>query len=412
METADVVIIGAGIIGLSAAFQLARRCSLRIVVLEKGRSLGEGSTGASSAVCRFRYSHGEMVELARDGIGAYQRWGEFLERRGPVGRFHCTGVVWIDNELQGNEADEVARLRAHGVATSCLTFEEIHERFPALSGCILPPDMVIGNPHDCATGRNYLFEDDGGYVEPTDALQDLLEAVRSRAIEVRFNARVQAIARSDSRVRSVMLGDGSEISCGSVIIASGPWCNELLGGLGLADRWPLVPTRIQIAQVDLPSNVPGPVPVCGDITAGIYFRPQGRRKHLIIGSVLPEDEREAVDDPDHFDRSADDHFIRTKLHGLQHRIPALTDLKGVTGYSGLYTMNLADVHPVVGKTPIEGLYVANGCSGHGFKLAPAIGSLIAQSIAGGRLPFDTAVDPDFLSFERKPIAMRTQSVLA
>jgi glycine/D-amino acid oxidase-like deaminating enzyme len=126
---------------------------------------------------------------------------------------------------------------------------------------------------------------------------------------------------------------------------------------------------------------------------------------------MPEDEREIVD-PDEFDRSADDDFIRSKLHALQHRLPSVTELKGVRGYSGLYTMNLADVHPLVGETSVSGFYVANGCSGHGFKLAPAIGSLVAQSVTGERISGDTDVDGTFLSFNREPISLAQQSVLA
>jgi glycine/D-amino acid oxidase-like deaminating enzyme len=84
----------------------------------------------------------------------------------------------------------------------------------------------------------------------------------------------------------------------------------------------------------------------------------------------------------------------------------------IRGYSGLYTINARDVHPVVGKTEIDGFYVANGCSGHGFKLAPAIGSLIAQAIVGVGGAFDTRVDPGFLAFDRTPIAIASKSVLA
>ena len=79
MKNYDVIIVGAGIIGLSIAWQLARRSSLKVLVLEKGLSVGEGSTGASSAVCRFRYSRDEMVHLARDGIHAYQNWPEYTQ---------------------------------------------------------------------------------------------------------------------------------------------------------------------------------------------------------------------------------------------------------------------------------------------------------------------------------------------
>lgn len=410
MQSRDIVIVGAGIIGLSVAFQIARRTAAHILVLEKGRSLGEGSTGASSAVCRFRYSCDEMVELARDGIRAYQNWSDFLELQNPVARFHRSGVIWVGNEL-GTE-NEVARLKRLGIAATQLSAADIAECFPALSACAVAPDLLTGSPHECRTEKDYLFENDGGYVEPTDALQDLLTAVREKGVEVRLGSRVTGIDTVAGRVTGVALADGSRYTCGFVVNASGAWCNQILESVGLADTWPLRPTRIQIAQVDIPEYLPGSIPVCGDMAAGIYFRPQGQRKHIVVGSVLPQDEREIVDDPDQFDRTADDDFLRAKLHALQHRIPSMTELKGVRGYSGLYMMNLADVHPIVGETPIKGLYVANGCSGHGFKLAPAIGSLVAQAIAGDKVDGDTSVGGEFLSFGREPIDLVQQSVLA
>jgi glycine/D-amino acid oxidase-like deaminating enzyme len=411
MERPDTVIVGAGIIGLSIAYQLARRTRGRILVLEKGHGLGEGSTGASSAVCRFKYSRDEMVQLARDGIGMYQQWADFLELTDPAAHYHRAGVLWVDGNPTG-AADDAARLQNLGINASVLGDDDLKERFPGINPCIVAPDLITGEPHQCHSGGRHLLEEDGGYVEPTDALQDLLTAARARGVDVRFGTAVASIDTAGDRVSGVKLTDGTRISCGTVISAGGPWCNELLRSGGLSKRWPLVPTRIQIAQVNLSETVRGPLPVVGDLISGIYFRPQGHHKHIIVGSVLPDDEREAVADPDALDRSADDEFVRTKLHALQHRLSGMAELKGVVGYSGLYTMNLSDVHPVVGATPVRGLYAANGCSGHGFKLAPAIGSLIAQIITGQRISYDTTIDLDFLAFDRQPIRLEHQSVLA
>lgn len=411
-ETVEVVVIGAGIIGLCTAYQLARRAAGRILVLEKGSGLGEGSTGASSAVCRFRYSRDEMVQLARDGIRAYQSWSEFLELKDPLAAYYREGVLWLSDGDPDWPDREVERLARFGISSAALDETQVRECFPALNPCIRAPDFSSGEPHECRYDGRHFLEIDGGYVEPTDALQDVLGAARACGVEVRFRSQVTGFKTKGERIAGVTLGDGDDVSCNTVVNASGPWANSLLSELDLANHWPLVPTRIQIAQVDWPEAVQGPIPVCADPISGIYFRSQSGRRHIIVGSVLEEDERERVGDPDNFYRAADDEFVRTKLHALQHRIPALQQFRGVRGYSGLYTMNATDTHPIVGSTPVDGFYVANGCSGHGFKLAPAVGSLLAQQITGRRVDFDTHVDPAFLSFERSPIRLARKSVLA
>jgi sarcosine oxidase subunit beta len=410
-ESADAVVIGAGIIGLSTAFQIARRSSLKVVVVEKGTGLGEGSTGASSAVCRFRYSKPEMVELARDGIHAYQNWAEFLRTSEPRARFNKDGVLWLGDGRSDWPVAEQARLATFGLRADVLDDDELRARFPAFNTCLLAPDVETGTEHDCAGGGRHLLEVDGGYIDPVDSLHDIADAARGRGVTLRLNAEAAKIIESGGRATGVELVDGSTIDAPVVVNAAGPWCNHLFEQLGLDLGWPLVPTRIQVVHIDRPPELEGPIPVTVDAAAGIYFRTQNRGQQLIVSSVREEDEKESVDSPDDFARYVDDDFEREKLHALQHRLPALS-FRNVRGYSGLYTVNRSDVHPIVGETPVKGLFAANGCSGHGFKLAPALGALLARQIAGTSPTFDTRVDPSFLSVGRPPIRLNSKSVLA
>lgn len=410
-EAADVVVIGAGIIGLSTAFQIVRRSSLKVVVLEKGAALGEGSTGASSAVCRFRYSRPEMVELARDGIGAYRNWSDYLEMGDPRARFHNDGVLWLADGRADWPSAEKDRLATFGIRSEVLDDEELKKRFPAMNPCRLAPDLELATEHDCGEGGKHLFETDGGYVDPVDALQDMLDALRSRGVAVRFNSEVARIETSGERASGVELADGHRISAPVVVNAAGPWCNHLFADAGLKVDWPLVPTRIQVVHIDRPAALEGHIPVTVDVAAGIYFRTQNRGQQIIVSSVREEDEREEVAQPDHFARYVDEDFERAKLHALQHRLPALS-IRNVRGYSGLYTVNREDVHPIIGETAIKGLFAANGCSGHGFKLAPALGALLARQIAGDAATFDTRVNPEFLGVDRAPIRLQSKNVLA
>ncbi|HEY2032158.1 MAG TPA: FAD-dependent oxidoreductase [Rhizomicrobium sp.] len=411
-RTADVAIIGGGIIGMCIALQIARRSRLRVLVLEKGIGPGEGSTGASSAVCRYKYSRDEMVRLASAGIAAYKNWPQFLGIGDPAAAFHQHGMLWLGDGKPDWPIREAQRLTALGVRAEVLDDAEIAARFPAINPCVVLPNLISAEEHDCVGGALHLLEVDGGYFDPMDALQDLIRSARLRGVEVSFRSKVEGLSISNGRVAGIRLADGTEVKCGCLINAAGPWCNEVFDMAGLPCPWPLAPTRIQIALVDRPPEVFGGLPVCADIRGGIYFRTQNRGQQIIVGSVREEDEQEAVADPGNYEKYADDDFIRTKLHALQHRIPSLKDFRNVRGYSGLYTVNRRDVHPIVGSTPIERFYVANGFSGHGFKLAPAIGALVAKQITGVADEFDAEVDEAFLAFDRVPIDLPSKSVLA
>jgi glycine/D-amino acid oxidase-like deaminating enzyme len=132
----------------------------------------------------------------------------------------------------------------------------------------------------------------------------------------------------------------------------------------------------------------------------------------MVGSVIAEDEEEIIEDPDDFKRVPDAEYTQMKLAAFHHRIPSLEPRGQVTGIAGLYTINREDVHPIVGPTGIDGFWVANGFSGHGFKLAPAIGSMIAQAVSGEQTGIDTDVPMSFFAVDREPIDVDVKSVLA
>jgi glycine/D-amino acid oxidase-like deaminating enzyme len=409
---ADVVVIGAGVIGLSIAYQLARHRAGRVTVLEKGPAVAEGSTGASSAVLRQRYSYPELIRLARDGVAAYASWAAFTGLAEPRAELQRVGVLWMSGEPEPELAAERDRMRDLGVAVTLLDAAALRERFPALSACGEPLDLRGEEEHRCAAGGPYLLELDAGYTDPVGAAQDLLEASRRDGVDVRLRQEVTGIRSGGGRVQGVDLADGGAIDAPLVISAAGPWCNRLTALAGLRLPWTLAPTRVQVLYRDWPAEVPGPLPVVGDLSSGVYFRPESRGQRILIGSTRAEDERERVEDPDDFDRSVDPEFRDSKIHGLHHRLSALPHRGKVTGLAGLYTVNAEDVHPVIGPTELEGYLVANGFSGHGFKLAPMVGSMLARWLTGERTEFDTDVPLGFFAVDRAPLVLREKSVLA
>jgi len=411
-DSFDIVVVGAGIIGLSIAWELARRSKLRIAVLEKGAATGEGSTGASSAICRYRYSMDEMLRLASDGINAYRNWPAYTGLERPQAVFQNDGVLWMPGSDKSWADREHARLQRFGIASAVLDDDDLEERFPAFSTCTIAPDVETGEAHECRGGGRHLLELDGGYMDPTGAMQDLVEACRARGVRVSFRSEVTRINKQGGRISGVELQNGEHIATPLLINAAGPWCQRLYEAAGLDVRWDLKPTRIQVLYRDRPPELCGDIPVAVDMEGGVYFRTQNRGQQLIVSSVLEEDEREAVANPDDFERDADEDFRLVKLHVLHHRLPGLPQRGKVLGYCGLYTVNRDDVHPIVGPTALDGFWVANGFSGHGFKLAPAIGAMVAQAITGDALDTDTSIPISFFSIDRDPIEIQSKSVLA
>ena len=411
-ETADVVIVGAGVIGLSIAYQLARRSDQRVVVLEKAANVGEGSTGASCAILRQRYSHPEAIMVARDGLRVYRDWAAFTGIDEPRAAFHHTGVLWMMGESADEVDDAVELMAGLDIDVASLNATQVAERFPSLSTCNEPFDLTFETDHACESGGPFLYEAEGGYFDPVSACQDLLEAARRRGVDVRFNTPVTGVRTSSGAVDGVDLADGSGIDAGVVVNAAGPWAPQLAQMAGLEWKWTIHPIRAQVIYREWNEEVAGPLPVVADSSSGIYFRPETGGQQILVGSIREEDEREVVTDPDVFNGNIDRAFRDTKIYGLHHRIPTLPYKGAITGLAGMYTLNADDVHPVLGPTEVGGFVVANGFSGHGFKEAPSVGSMVARWLTGEIDPYDTEAPIEFFSIDRDPITLETKAVLA
>lgn len=409
-DRTEVVVVGAGIIGSAITHELARR-GVEVVALDKSHGPGEGSTGASSSICRARYTDPRVVRLASHGLDAFRHWAEYTGLEQARASFHRTGVLWILGD-DGRAVDaEVAKMVAQGVAVETLGSQDVTERWPALSPCSAPFDLTGDIEHVCAPGEAYLYETDGGYIDPVGANADLVDAARGLGADIRFKSRVVGVEMVDGRAAGVSVDGGEPIWGDLIVNAAGPWCNQVNELAGVDLRWTLTPTRIQTVYRPWPDAL-GPLPIGIDATTGTYFRPERAGSMVLVGGVLPEDEEESVDDPDSFKRVPDHEFAQMKLAAFHHRVPALEPKGEITGVAGLYTINREDVHPVLGATGVDGFWVANGFSGHGFKLAPAIGSMLAQAITGSSIEFDTDVPIEIFSADRKPIDVAVKNVLA
>ena len=397
--------------GMSIAYQIARRSGESVIVLEKGAGLGEGSTGGSAAITRQRYSRPEQIRLARDANAAFREWAQYTGLDEPLAEYHMSGVLWMFGEEKAAVEAHRDRMRAEGVDVIVIGPDELRDRFPGLSACQEPFDLTGEIAHQHRDGDAFLLELDSGYFDATAALDDVAAAARREGVDIRMRSHVLRVRKQAGRVVGVGLTDGAEIHAGTVINAAGPWCNQINAMAGLELEWNLVPTRVQVLYRDLPEEVPRPIPVVGDGSTGIYFRPESADQQLLMGSLLEEDEQEEVD-PESYSRVADRSFVDVKIHALHDRIPSLPYRGTVSGMAGLYTINRQDVHPVIGPTSIEGFGVANGFSGHGFKESQMVGGMVAKWLTGETADWDTSVPMEFFSIERDPIEVDEKTVLA
>jgi glycine/D-amino acid oxidase-like deaminating enzyme len=413
-DSYDAVIIGAGVMGASSALQLAAAGLRRVLVLEKGPGVGSGSTGRSTAIIRQTYSNYEVSLMAHEALRLFQHWEDLVRLPQTRAHFVNSGVMFLFRK--GEPALPLIRAMHQrvGVRSSVMDAAEKRRQFPDIDFSATPPELLAAGREE-AYEVEVLYEDEGGFADPIGTATDLLEAARALGAEARFRARVTAVRQAGGRVTGVALeqdGRAEELATPVVVNCAGPWAVALNAAVGQPLRHELVPTRVQIVTKGFGERLKGRLPMMADMVSGFYGRPEASGSQMILGSVLEEDEREAVDDPDHFNDVADAPFRERTLRLLQHRVPVLGTRGRVSSYAGLYTVNRTDSHPIIDRSGLEGFFYCNGFSGHGFKLSPVVGMLVAQQVLGQWGRGRTAVPVDFFAHDRTPLATNWGGVIA
>ena len=399
----DVVVIGGGIIGSAVAYQIARRSDMKVMVVDKADGSATGSTGASVAISRCRYTVPEVVRLAYCSQLAYRSWGDFTGLDDPISDYTRLGALWVFDRTQSDLETEYERLRTNGVSVELLSRGEVLEQWPELDLCVEPIDFGDLEQHRCRQGNSFLFEVEAGIADPAGANADLVTAARMQGVEVMFGAGVVDVLIKQDRVTGVRLDNGDEIHSDLVVNAAGPWCNQINQMAGAQKRWTLTPTRIQLILREWSGSDPR-LPITFDgSTDGCYRIERSGSQILLVSPEIPEF-MEPTSDPDHFEVNPDRNCVETTLAAFQHRVPGIKHAGTTTGLCGLYTINEQDSHPIVGPSEVEGLWLVNGFSGHGFKLAPGIGAMVARSLTGNDAPFDPDTNDDLFALDRAPLA--------
>ncbi len=410
----DGIIIGAGVMGASSAMHLAVAGMKRLLLLEKGPGVGSGSTGKSSACIRQTYSHYEVCLMAYEALQLFKHWQDFTGLAETRANFVNCGVLFLVPQDDPGVASILDIHRRVGVQSAVLDDAARAELFPDVLFKAPPADR-IGDP----TAQDYdvvaVHEREGGFADPVGTAEDMLDVARRLGCEVRFKARVAEILHQGGRVTGVaadIAGRREVLHAPVVVNCAGPWAMGLNAAAGAPLRQRLVATRNQIVSKRFPETLRGNIPMIIDMVNGIYCRLEANREQIITGSVREEDEGEVVSDPDHYNEVADAPFREEKLALLHHRIHTFAARGAITSYAGLYTVNQDDYHPIIDQSPLAGFFPVCGFSGHGFKLSPVVGTLVAQKVLGqwGRVP--SGVPTGFFNADRPRLKTNWGGVIA
>jgi glycine/D-amino acid oxidase-like deaminating enzyme len=357
----DIIIVGAGVAGASAAFHLSRLGAGDVLVLDRG-TVGAGMSSRSSALVRMHYTFRGEVELAVRSDRMFAQWPELTGRPPVVRRTGFARIV-----LPGEESALAANVR---MQRSCGAQAEVIDAaaFAGLAPGIRTDDL-----------SQVAWEPEGGYGDGAIVAGDLLGAARDRGVRYQPNTPVSALQTTGGRITGVITGDGP-LSAGTVLLAAGVWTPPLLRGAGV--DLPIETELHQVALLSHPAGGGAPI-ACIDSTTQTYFRPEAGGRMTLVGSFTGPrgaDPDQVLAAPDPATTHPDG--LAELVGAAARRLPALADAGIARGVTGAYDMT-PDCRPLLGEVPgLPGLVLAAGFSGTGFKISPAVGEAIAELITG------------------------------
>jgi sarcosine oxidase subunit beta len=357
-KTADIVILGAGVMGASIAFHLAKRKAGKIVAIDKGH-VGQGGSGRSSALIRMHYSYPPEVQLAVVSLQMFQHWRDVV---GEEGDFRKTGFVRIVHPGETERLKQNVEMQSKlGVNVKLIDRVELKK---------LEPDWTVDEVELAA------YEPDSGYGDGAGVANDFL--TRARELGVTYLSKTQAVdfLVEGERVRGISTDHGN-IAAPVVVAATGPWTRPLFQRIGID-----LPIETEYHQVAILKNAPdmkGGGCACIDSVSATYFRSDAHDKSL-IGDF--HGQRGA--DPDDFPQRASDDGLEEIIERACRRVPKLENAEVMRGVTGVYDMT-PDSRPLLGEVSgVAGLHLCAGFSGMGFKISPAIGLVMSELLLDGR----------------------------
>lgn len=372
METADVVIIGGGIVGSSIAYHLTAAGCRNVLVIERETSQGKGSTGKSMGGVRAQFATPVNIQMSLYSIPFYAAFDETLGF--PCG-YRPQGYLFMAtreshmNYLRSNLERQIAL----GLKTARLVSAgEIRSLYPQLRG-----DDIVGGSF-CSTD---------GFVDPYSAMIGFTTWAVEHGARIWKNATVSAIRVERTRVTAVETTRGP-VETRVVVNAAGPWASEIAAMAGI--ELPVVPLRRMLVPTEPFDQFPHTAPMIIDMSNGFHFRPES------LGFLL------AWNDPEEtpgFKTDFEPAFIEKILTRAADRVPVFENLavNPKRAWAGLYEVS-PDHHCILGPVDeVRGFFLANGFSGHGVMHAPSTGKILADLILTGST---NIVNPELLSLNR------------
>ncbi|MFI9833384.1 NAD(P)/FAD-dependent oxidoreductase [Streptomyces sp. NPDC051913] len=354
---AQAVVIGGGVMGTSIAYHLAA-AGVRDVVLVERDELASGSTSKAAGGVRAQFSDELNVQLGARSLAAF---GRFREEIGYDIGLHRVGYLFLLSTPEDVASFEAGvRLQnALGVPSRMLTPKEARK----LSPLIRTEGLLAA-----------AYSPDDGHCTPEAVVHGYASAARALGARVLRRAEVTGIELHGDRITAVSTTLG-RIATDTVICAAGPWSRAVgrMAGVEL----PVEPLRRQIAVTEPVPGLPPGLPMTIDFSTTLYFHREG--PGLLLGMSDP-DERPG------FATDTHDRWIPRLAAAMEHRAPALLDLRRTGGWAGLYEVT-PDHNALIGEaTSVSRFLYATGFSGHGFLQGPAVGEVVRDLVLG-RVPF-------------------------
>ena len=366
-RTADVVVIGGGVTGASLAFHLTELGVGRVLVLER-RFLAAGGTGRSVGIIRQLYPTPETSAMVLRSLRVFQHFHDAVG--GEAGYVGCGTLIGVSPAMRLKLEATLAVQRSLGIRAELLEPDELARVEPRI---------------DPAGLGAVLYEPESGYGDPTAVTLGYADAARRRGTVIEQGTEVVAIHQAGGHVTGVTTASGERVDAPVVVNAAGLWSPAVarLAGVEL----PIVIGRHPVFVVERDSSFGAPHLVYLDLAGGSYVRPE--TGNLTLTGSLTDDEAEHPMDPELLGSDAGFAEASTILERTGRAVPRLADARYRRGYAGAFDIT-PDWMPILDESPVRGFYIATGMSGHGFKLAPAVGELMAALIARTTPPVSPA----------------------